>query len=137
MENTILLTEIYEELRQRGFDVQLLEIVSAIACQSSYQTVVRLCSDDENEEILNGATISSHRIELDNELTLVQKLLICNHFNKNVPYCSAYLSDDDNELFMVSTSISINCENFVEICADMFEEVLNATEFLVDLITEY
>ena len=134
MENTIL-TEIYKELRQRGYDVDLMEILSVIVQQTRYQTSIQFLSNDD--ESLKCAKIASNRIEMDNELTLAQKLLICNHFNKNVDYCSAYLSDDDNELFMVSTYVSINCENFVEICADMFEEVINATEFLVDLIIEY
>lgn len=134
MENTIL-TEIYKELRQRGYDIDLMEILSVIVQQTRYQTSIQFLSNDD--ESLKCAKIASNRIEMDNELTLAQKLLICNHFNKNVDYCSAYLSDDDNELFMVSTYVSINCENFVEICADMFEEVINATEFLVDLIIEY
>lgn len=133
MKNNII-TEIYDELRERGFDVQMLEILGMIAHQGSYQTSIQFWMDDEDDESWNGVKISSSRIELDNELTLGQKLIICNHFNKESHYCSAYLSDDDDDLFMVSTCIPANCENLVEICADMFEEVINSTEFLVELI---
>lgn len=132
-ENTIL-TEIYKELQRRGFDVELLEILSCISHKSSYQTTILLGLDDEDEDSWNGAKIASSRIEMDNRLTYLQKLTICNYFNKHTNYCSAYLSDDDNEFFMVSTCISIKCKNFVEMCADMFEELINATEFLIDLI---
>lgn len=131
-----LITEIYNELLERGFEVSLLEMLSSISRNDSYQTTIMFSADDEDEESWNGAKIASNRIEPDNDLSLGKKLLICNHFNKQMHYCSAYLSDDENELFMVSTCVPIGCENFVEMCADMFEEVINATEYLVELIED-
>ena len=129
-----LITEVYNELLERGFEVSLLEMLSSISHNDSYQTTILVSVDDEDEESWNGARIVSNRIELDNSLSFGEKLLICNHFNKQMHYCSAYLSDDENELFAVSTCVPIGCENFVEMCADMFEEVINATEYLIELI---
>lgn len=129
-----LITEIYKELCQRGFDVEIMEMLPCIFHQSSYQTTIQFWIDNDDEDSWNGARICSTRIMMDNELTLTQRLWICNHFNKQAHYCSASLSDDDNEFFMVSTCIPIKCDNFVEICADMFEEIINETEFLIDLI---
>ena len=131
-----LISEVYDELCERGYDVCSLEMLQSIAYQNDFQTTIQFWIDDEDEDSWNGAKISSNRIEMDNDLSLGQKLLICNLFNKQSNYCSAYLSDDDNELFMVSACVSINCENFVEMCADMFEEVIFGTEFLIDMITE-
>jgi len=131
-----LITEVYNELLERGFEVSLLEMLSSISHNDSYQTTILFSVDDEDEESWNGARIASNRIEQDNSLSLEEKLLICNHFNKQMHYCSAYLSDDDNEFFMVSTCVPIGCENFVEMCADMFEEIINATEYLIELIME-
>ena len=129
-----LITEVYNELLERGFEVSLLEMLSSISHNDSYQTTIQFWVDDADEESWNGARILSNRIEQDNSLSLAEKLLICNHFNKQMHYCSAYLSDDENELFAVSSCVSIGCENFVEMCANMFEEVINGTEYLIELI---
>lgn len=130
------LTALFDELLERGFDVTLLKMFPSISYKSGYQTTV-LIADDEDDASWNGAKMMSNNIAPDNDLNLEEKLFICNQFNKASNYCSAYLSDNDNELFMVSSCVPANCDNFVEICADMFEETINATEFLIDLIENY
>ena len=128
-----VLTELYNELLKREFDVSLLEMFSCISHKSSYQTTIVLATD-EDDASWSGAKIMSNNIAPDNNLSLEEKLFICNRFNKEANYCTAYLSDDENEYFAVSACIPINCKNFVEICADMFEEAISSTEFLIDLI---
>ena len=129
-----IINEVYNELLNRGFDVTLLEMFSCISHQSSYQTSLQFWFDKYDEASWNGVKIMSTRIEMDNDLNLGQKLFICNHFNKNIDYCTSFLSDDDNEYFAISTCVSVKCENIVNMCANMFEEVINATEYLIELI---
>lgn len=132
-----VLSEVHNELCQRGYDVELIEMFKAISFQGGLYKTTMLFAFDDDDASWNGAKIMSNRIEINKSFSLAQRLFICNQFNKQSEYCSAYLSDDDNECFMVSACVSSQCKNFVEMCANMFEEVIEETDFLIDLISEY
>lgn len=129
------LTELYKELVLRGFDVSLLDILNCIAYKDGFQTSILLIDDDNTS--WNGANIMTNHIALDNDLNYGEKLFVCNKFNNRSRHCIAYVSDSDEDLFILSAFVSANCENFIEICADVFEEVLEATEALIDLIEDF
>lgn len=137
MSNQLIQT-IATELETRGYDVKVMDILNTIAYKNGYQVCIIFPSeiDKNDDESTLCIMIAANQLMSDNALSRLVKLRICNHVNKEQSLCSVCLADEDEEHFVIKAHVPMHWDDLSQICADVFEDVIETADFLIEVIEE-